>query len=209
MTSIKGFVETLLDGAMHQPADTERFLRIIAAQANRLQSIIDDLLALSRLEQGAEKEAITTTAAPVRKVLEAAAGTCRLKADAKQIPLEIECQEELSARINAALLEQAVLNLIDNAVKYSPAGQPVRIAAAYAEGELVISVEDHGCGIAREHLPRIFERFYRVDRARSRELGGTGLGLSIVKHIAQAHGGYAAVRSTVGEGSLFSIHLPQ
>jgi two-component system phosphate regulon sensor histidine kinase PhoR len=209
VTSIKGFVETLLDGAMHQPADNERFLRIIAAQTNRLQSIIDDLLALSRLEQDAEKEAIATTSAPVRKVLEAAAGICRLKADAKRIPLEIDCQEGLAARINAALLEQAVLNLIDNAVKYSPAGQPVRIAAALAEGELVISVEDHGCGIAREHLPRIFERFYRVDRARSRELGGTGLGLSIVKHIAQAHGGYAAVRSTVGEGSLFSIHLPQ
>jgi two-component system phosphate regulon sensor histidine kinase PhoR len=208
VTSIKGFVETLLDGAMHQPADNERFLRIIAAQTDRLQSIIDDLLALSRLEQDAEKEAIATVPAPVRKVLEAAAGICRLKADAKNIPLEIECHEGLSARINAALLEQAVLNLIDNAVKYSPAGQPVRIAAACAEGELVISVEDHGCGIAREHLPRIFERFYRVDRARSRELGGTGLGLSIVKHIAQAHGGYAAVQSTVGEGSLFSIHLP-
>jgi two-component system phosphate regulon sensor histidine kinase PhoR len=101
-----------------------------------------------------------------------------------------------------------VLNLIDNAVKYSPAGQPVRIAAACGEDELVISVRDHGCGIAREHLSRIFERFYRVDRARSRELGGTGLGLSIVKHIVQAHGGYAAVQSTVGEGSLFSIHLP-
>ncbi len=208
VTSIKGFVETLLDGAMHQPADTERFLRIVAAQTDRLQSIIDDLLALSRLEQDAEKEAIATAPAPVRKVLEAAAAICRLKAEAKNIPLEIECDEGLSARINAALLEQAVLNLIDNAVKYSPAGQPVRIAAVCAEGELVISVEDHGYGIAREHLPRIFERFYRVDRARSRELGGTGLGLSIVKHIAQAHGGYAAVQSTVGEGSLFTIHLP-
>jgi two-component system phosphate regulon sensor histidine kinase PhoR len=209
VTSIKGFVETLLDGAMHQPADNERFLRIIAAQTNRLQSIIDDLLALSRLEQDVEKEAIATAMAPVRPVLEAAAGTCRLKADAKKIPLEIECPEGLSARINAALLEQAVLNLIDNAVKYSAAGQAVRVAAASVEGELVISVEDHGCGIAREHLPRIFERFYRVDRARSRELGGTGLGLSIVKHIAQAHGGYAAVQSTLGEGSLFTIHLPQ
>jgi two-component system phosphate regulon sensor histidine kinase PhoR len=209
VTSIKGFVETLLAGAMHQPADSERFLRIIAAQSDRLQSIIDDLLALARLEQDAEKEAIATAPAPVRPLLEAAAGLCRLKADAKKIALEIDCQAGLSARINAALLEQAVLNLIDNAVKYSPAGQPIRIAAAFAEGELVISVEDHGCGIAREHLPRIFERFYRVDRARSRELGGTGLGLSIVKHIAQAHGGYAAVRSTVGEGSLFSIHLPQ
>ena len=208
VTSIKGFVETLLDGAMYQPADAERFLRIVAAQTDRLQSIIDDLLALSRLEQDVEKKVIATAPAGVRKVLEAAAGTCRLKADAKQIPLAIVCAEDLTARINAALLEQAVLNLIDNAVKYSPAGEPVRIAAACVEDELVISVEDHGCGIAREHLPRIFERFYRVDRARSRELGGTGLGLSIVKHIAQAHGGYAAVQSTVGQGSLFTIHLP-
>jgi len=208
VTSIKGFVETLLDGAMHNPADAERFLRIVASQADRLNSIIEDLLTLSRLEQGTERAEITLEAGKIHHVLTTAAEVCLLKAEAKQIRVEIACDEELSARMNAALLEQAVVNLIDNAVKYSPNGQKVHVTAYKDNGEVVIRVEDRGCGIPREHLPRIFERFYRVDRARSRELGGTGLGLAIVKHIAQVHGGRATVKSTVGEGSVFCIHLP-
>ena len=105
-------------------------------------------------------------------------------------------------------MEQAVINLIDNAIKYSLAGQTILVDAVRAESEVVIRVQDHGCGIGREHLPRIFERFYRVDPARSRKLGGTGLGLAIVKHIAQSHGGRATVESAVGQGSTFTIHLP-
>jgi two-component system phosphate regulon sensor histidine kinase PhoR len=105
-------------------------------------------------------------------------------------------------------LEQAVTNLIDNAIKYSEPGREVKVAARRQHGETVISVQDEGCGIASEHLPRLFERFYRVDRARSRKLGGTGLGLAIVKHIVQAHGGHIEVASVPGEGSTFSIHLP-
>ena len=101
-----------------------------------------------------------------------------------------------------------MINLIDNAIKYSPAEQTVPVDAVRGESEVVIRVRDHGCGIGREHLPRIFERFYRVDQARSRKLGGTGLGLAIVKHIAQSHGGRATVESAVGQGSTFSIHLP-
>jgi two-component system phosphate regulon sensor histidine kinase PhoR len=208
ITSIKGFVETLLDGALQDPADAERFLRIVATQAERLNSIIEDLLTLSRLEQGGDKSEIALEPARLGPVLLTAAEVCQLQAAEKGIRLEIACDPELSAPINAAILEQAVVNLIDNAVKYSPEGQTVRIAACRQEGEVVIRVEDQGCGIGREHLPRIFERFYRADRARSRELGGTGLGLAIVKHIAQVHGGRASVQSVVGEGSTFFLHLP-
>jgi two-component system phosphate regulon sensor histidine kinase PhoR len=111
--------------------------------------------------------------------------------------------------VNAKLLEQAVVNLLDNAVKYSEPGKTVRIAASADEKEAVIRVTDEGCGIESEHLPRLFERFYRVDKSRSRKLGGTGLGLAIVKHIVQAHGGGVSVESQPGKGSAFRILLPQ
>jgi two-component system, OmpR family, phosphate regulon sensor histidine kinase PhoR len=208
VTSIKGFVETLLDGALAHPEHAERFLRIVAVQADRLNSIIEDLLTLARIEQESEKVEIVLRPSPVLAVLEAAVNTCRLKADEQQVRLEILCDADLTAPINAALLEQAVVNLVDNAVKYSPPGAAVRLIARRDADSVVIQVEDRGCGIGPEHLSRIFERFYRVDRARSRELGGTGLGLSIVKHIAQAHGGRAEVESTVGDGSIFSIRVP-
>ena len=116
--------------------------------------------------------------------------------------------EELRADVNAPLLEQAVINLVDNAVKYSDDGGTVWLEAAREEDGVTIHVRDCGCGIGREHLGRIFERFYRVDKARSRKLGGTGLGLAIVKHIAQLHGGRAEVESRLGEGSVFSLRLP-
>ena len=145
---------------------------------------------------------------PVRPVLEAAVEACRFKAAEKNIRLELTCPENLQAPINPPLLEQAVINLIDNAIKYSPAEQTIVIDALRGSGAVVIRVRDHGCGIGREHLGRIFERFYRVDPARSRKLGGTGLGLAIVKHIAQSHGGRATVESAVGQGSTFAIHLP-
>lgn len=208
ITSIKGFVETLLDGAMHHPRDAQRFLKIVAAQSDRLNEIIEDLLTLSRLEQETEKAGIALQRGRIRDVLEAAVDVCQLRASEKSVHVELVCDEELQAEINAALLEQAVVNLVDNAVKYSLQGQTVRLEATRVESELVIRVRDHGCGIGPEHLPRLFERFYRVDKARSRKLGGTGLGLAIVKHIAQAHGGRATVQSTPAEGSTFSLHLP-
>ncbi|NQU24970.1 MAG: PAS domain-containing protein [Candidatus Nealsonbacteria bacterium] len=208
ITSIKGFVETLLDGAMHQPEDTERFLRIVAAQSDRLNEIIEDLLTLSRLEQDTQRAGISLQRGRIRDVLEAAVGVCELKASEKNVAVKLTCDAELRAEINAAMLEQAVVNLISNAVKYSPEGAAVLLEATADLSELVIRVRDHGCGIGLEHLPRLFERFYRVDKARSRKLGGTGLGLAIVKHIAQAHGGSATVESTPDEGSVFSLHLP-
>ena len=134
---------------------------------------------------------------------------CEPKASERSIEMERVCDEEVSARINAPLLEQAVANLIDNAIKYSETGSTIRVAARQTESEAAISVTDHGCGVPEEHLPRLFERFYRVDKARSRKLGGTGLGLAIVKHIVQAHRGSVSVESAPGEGSTFTIHLPR
>ncbi len=208
ITSIKGYVETLLDGAMHAPEQLERFLRIVAAQADRLGAIIEDLLVLARIEEDTQRSGIPKTLSRVHPILQAAIEVCHIKARDKSIEVELVCDLELEARLNAALLEQAVVNLLDNAISYSAAGQTVQVEARRRDGELVVLVRDRGCGIGREHLPRIFERFYRVDKARSRKLGGTGLGLAIVKHIAQAHGGQATVDSTLGEGSTFCIHLP-
>ena len=208
ITSIKGFVETLLDGGAQTPEDSERFLRIVATQADRLNEIIEDLLTLSRIEQETGQARIALQRSRIRDVLEGAVGVCQLKSLEKNIRIEFDCDENLEGDVNPALLEQAVVNLVDNAVKYSPDGSQVQLEAERDETELVIRVRDHGCGIGREHLPRIFERFYRVDKARSRKLGGTGLGLAIVKHIAQAHGGRAVVDSAPGAGSVFSIHLP-
>ncbi len=208
VTSIKGFVETLLDGALKSPGDAERFLKIVAAQADRLTAIIEDLLMLSRIEQGTEKAEIALEPVPIRKVVQAAVDICQLKAAEKDIRVEIRCSEDLAAESNAALLEQALVNLIDNAIKYSPNGASIFVEAEGAPDEILIRVKDHGSGISHEHLSRIFERFYRVDKARSRKLGGTGLGLAIVKHIAQAHGGRATVQSRLGEGSTFCLHLP-
>ncbi|MFO7782386.1 MAG: ATP-binding protein, partial [Spirochaetia bacterium] len=133
----------------------------------------------------------------------------RPQAERKGVRLYRDCECSSDAWVNASLLQQAVTNLVDNAVKYSPKGADVGIEITRSEGELLIAVADTGPGIPRRDLPRIFERFYRVDQARSRALGGTGLGLSIVKHIAQAHGGSVEVESELGRGSRFTIRLPQ
>jgi two-component system phosphate regulon sensor histidine kinase PhoR len=149
----------------------------------------------------------------VLAVLSAAVADCRPRARDRGVVVDVACDGMLEADVNPALLEQAVINLVDNAVKYSDSGDTIWVSAveelAAADGPAVrIVVRDEGCGIAAEHLPRLFERFYRVDMARSRKLGGTGLGLSIVKHIVQAHGGSVAVESTPGTGSTFTIDLP-
>ncbi|NDC63401.1 MAG: sensor histidine kinase [Planctomycetia bacterium] len=213
IASIKGFVETLLDGAAEDPADSRRFLDIVARQADRLESIVEDLLALSRIEQSEEAGNLPLEPARIADVLSAVIAECRPRADERSIRLEVACDGEMVAEVNAPLLEQAAINLIDNAVKYSAPGRTVWISAEQdgADGgppAMTIAVRDEGCGIESEHLPRLFERFYRVDPARSRKLGGTGLGLSIVKHIVQAHGGTIGVESEPGVGSRFTIRLP-
>jgi two-component system, OmpR family, phosphate regulon sensor histidine kinase PhoR len=208
ITSIKGFVETLMDGAIQEPENAKNFLQIIARHAERLNEIIDDLLSLSRIEQDSEQGKIALALGRVREVLEDAIQVCRERARAKDIGISLICPSELTAEINAPLLSQAVVNLIDNAVKYSPAGRDVTVEARPELDEVLILVRDQGPGIAPEHLSRLFERFYRVDAGRSRKVGGTGLGLAIVKHIAQSHGGYVTLQSAPGKGSTFLIHLP-
>ena len=213
IASIKGFVETLLDGAMDDPADTSRFLGIVARQADRLAAIVDDLLALSRIEQSEGAGNLPVETVPVASILTAVTLDCGPRAADRSIRLEVDCPANLAATLNAALVEQAVINLVDNALKYSESGKTVWLSAAASEPpgprELVLCVRDEGCGIEPIHLPRLFERFYRVDKARSRNLGGTGLGLSIVKHIVQAHTGAVSVDSEPGVGTTFTIRLPR
>ncbi len=208
VTSIKGFAETLEQGALDDPEAAQRFVRIIAGQADRLNSIIEDLLALSTMEQSLDSPLLQLEQADLCDVVAVALGVCGPKAATKHVELRETCPGRLLAPVNPPLLEQAVVNLVDNAVKYSPEGSTVDIVLEETSDEIVISVVDRGQGVAREHLPRLFERFYRVDKARSRDLGGTGLGLAIVKHIAQVHGGRVSVDSVVGRGSTFRIHLP-
>ena len=208
ITSIKGFVETLQAGALQDREEAQRFLGIIARQADRLNAIIEDLLTLAKIEQGEERGALDLADTELEVILRSAVQSCEVKAVEREIRMEIACAPGLRAPVNAPLLEQALVNLLDNAIKYSEPGSRVDVAAeARNGGEVVLSVRDHGCGIEKEYLDRIFERFYRVDKARSRKLGGTGLGLAIVKHIAQAHGGRVSVESIPGKGSLFAIHL--
>jgi two-component system phosphate regulon sensor histidine kinase PhoR len=209
ITSIKGFVETLVDGAINNSYERKKFITIIANQADRLNAIIDDLLTLSRIEQEEEKAELMLTSGKIKEVLESAIHACQVKASEKEIKIELRGDDYISANINPQLLEQAVVNLIDNAIKYSEKKSTVEVELVDADTENIINVRDYGCGIEKKHLPRLFERFYRIDKARSRKLGGTGLGLAIVKHIARVHRGYATVESTPGKGSTFSIHLPK
>ena len=205
LTAIKGFVETLRTGALEKPDEAARFLEIIEKHVIRLTAIIDDLMKLSEIEQ---KGRLSLEKGNLKTVLGNAVEMCRPLAEKKNIHMEWECPENLEAQISSAFLEQAVINLADNAIKYSPEQSTVHIAGEKTPDGLVIRVKDQGIGIPREHLPRLFERFYRVDKSRSRKAGGTGLGLAIVKHIVLAHGGYVTVDSRPGKGSTFEIHLP-
>jgi len=208
LTSIKGFAETLLDGALNNAKDARNFIKIVLKQANRLNAIIEDLLTLARLEEQEERSQMLFEEKKVERVLYNAQKVCLPPANNKNSKISLVCDRNLKIKMNKPLLEQAVINLIDNAIKYSPHNSNVEVCAHIIDKELEICVKDQGGGIAEEHLPRIFERFYRVDKARSRAIGGTGLGLSIVKHIAQVHGGYVSVESKLGQGSTFKIHLP-
>ncbi len=204
---IRGSVETLLEGALTSPADAERFLKMIQSHSERLNAIVEDLLLLARIEQEDEKVGIKLEESRLKEILESAIQFLKPVATEKNLRIELICPENLIARLNPEMLEQAVINLLDNAVKYSDAGKQVRVSAEAREKQIVVTVEDQGWGIEKEHLDRIFERFYRVDKSRSRKLGGTGLGLAIVKHIAQAHQGWVSVESEPGKGSKFQIFI--
>ncbi|MFT5701906.1 MAG: two-component system phosphate regulon sensor histidine kinase PhoR [Desulforhopalus sp.] len=209
ITSIQGYVETLLDGALDSREDSEKFLAVVLRQSHRLNSIINDLLCLSRIEEESRKGEIEREDGPLLPVIESAMQTCQMKAEQAGIELESRCNGDITMKMNGPLLEQALVNLIVNAITYSKASDTVTITGELlgevGKQAVVISIVDTGCGIPKEHLPRLFERFYRSDKARSRAIGGTGLGLAIVKHIAQSHGGTVEVESVEGEGATFSL----
>ncbi|HUP23789.1 MAG TPA: ATP-binding protein [Thermoanaerobaculia bacterium] len=207
LTAIRGFVETLLDADEIDAATRRRFLERIRLQTNRLSSLVADLLSLSRIEStdgGAERRRVDLRAPlmesvrALRPAIEARG--LELALDLPPLPVVVSGEEES--------LRQALSNLIDNAIKYSEVGAPVFVRLRQEGPDAVFEVEDRGAGIEPQHHQRIFERFYRVDRARSRDLGGTGLGLAIVKNVAQAFGGEVAVESQPGRGSLFRMKLP-
>jgi two-component system phosphate regulon sensor histidine kinase PhoR len=208
ITSIKGFVETLREGAIDDPDDARRFLDIIVKQANRLNGIIEDLLSLSRIEEKEEKAEIELGRHKLKPVLEASIHACSTLSSENGIEIDLICDKDLEAMINPDLLQQAVVNLLDNAIKYSFAGDVVTIETKKDTNSIRIAVIDKGIGIPKEHHDHLFERFYRVDKERSRKLGGTGLGLAIVKHIVHAHHGRVSVDSEPGKGSTFTITLP-
>jgi two-component system phosphate regulon sensor histidine kinase PhoR len=209
ITSISGFVETLQENPPDDESEYARFLAIVGTQAGRLKAIIADLLSLSRIEQEAESANLVLTEADLTDLIHAAVLTVTGEDEDLAARITIDCPSGLRVAANHPLLEQALVNLIDNALKYSDSATRVEINVRQDDREITIAVKDHGRGIAAAHLPRLCERFYRVDKARSRKLGGTGLGLAIVKHIVQAHDGEIRVASTPGQGSTFTIALPQ
>ena len=206
LSLIKGYVETLLEGARNDPEVAVKFLQTIDRNAERLRLLIEDLLSISELESGRVK--LNLQQVELRPLVSKVLSELGSRASARQVRL-VSSVPEVSARADAARLEQVLVNLVDNAIKYGRAGGAVTVTAQHAEDQQIeVCVQDDGPGIPPESLDRIFERFYRVDKARSRDQGGTGLGLSIVKHIVQNHGGRVWVRSEVGQGSSFYFTLP-
>jgi two-component system phosphate regulon sensor histidine kinase PhoR len=206
ITSIKGFSETLLDGAINDKQTAEYFLSIILKESDRLQSLIQDLLDLSKIEQQGFQLSIQPC--DVRELLEDIVVILDGKSKEKEIELSLSIPDGLLL-IEGDLyrLKQIFINLINNALTYTPKGGAVQVTVEKHEQYLLIVVTDTGIGIKTEEIPRIFERFYRVDRARSRNSGGTGLGLAIVKHLVEAHKGQISVSSKLGDGTSFTVKL--
>ena len=210
LTSIKGFVETLLDGAAEDPAIRNRFLNIIQAETLRLQRLIEDLLTLAHFEGRENRTAVgSEKRGYVQNAYEKIKPVIQSFAQVKGISVEVILPEDLPpVLIGEDLLSQLLLNLLENAVKYTSEGR-VWLHAQVGLNDIHLEFGDTGCGIPEDILPRIFERFYRVDKARSREQGGTGLGLSIVKHMVEGIGGKISVDSKLGLGTVFTCDLPR
>ncbi len=210
LASIKAYTETLLDWALHDEAVNVRFLNRIEEQADRLNQLILDLLSLARLESG--HEVFHHGPLAVSAVVETCIETHVGRAEGKELDLKLDLgpvDESILVVADEEAVHQILDNLIDNAIKYTPAGGWVHVICQTTEAAVVVAVADSGIGIPRDDLPRVFERFYRVDKARSREMGGTGLGLSIVKHLIQSIGGEITVDSRLGEGTRFTVLLPR
>jgi two-component system, OmpR family, phosphate regulon sensor histidine kinase PhoR len=206
LSLIKGYVETLLDGAKDNPEVQTKFLRIIEKHADRLAFLIEDLLLLSKLDSG--QVVMNFQRLELAPIIDQVMEDLGSKATERRVTLVNEFPKELSARADGDRLQQVLFNLVDNAIKYGAADGRVRVGGGPVDTGVEVFVRDDGPGIPSEARDRIFERFYRVDKARSRDQGGTGLGLSIVKHIVQAHGGEVRVESELGYGTAFFFTLP-
>ncbi|MYF48420.1 MAG: PAS domain-containing protein [Candidatus Dadabacteria bacterium] len=212
LTSIKGYIETLLDKSYDTNAEKKKFLEIIEENTDRLIAIASDLLVLSELESGETDTQDSRKGyeeIDIRETILRSVGSLNSLFSKNRVNLSLEIEDGMPPyRANRFLMERMLINLVENSAKYTPADGSVSVRASAQNGSLRIEIEDSGIGIPPEHHERIFERFYRVDKNRSREIGGTGLGLSIVKHIVIQHGGTIALRSTEGEGSTFTVELP-
>lgn len=206
LTSILAFVETLEDGAIDDKENNSRFLEVIRRNAERMHSLIADILELSLIESG--NVAVEIREIKLSTAVNDVLNSLSAKAKEREIALENKVPEGTTIFADSVRLEQMLTNLVDNAVKFNRQGGTVTVEFMTGDGRDVISVADTGEGILPEHAQRIFERFYRADRARSREIGGTGLGLAIVKHLARLHGGEVFVNSVLGSGTTFRIELP-
>lgn len=208
LTAIKGFADTLLlQGSLSEPNRVQRFVSVIAEQAERLQGLVESLMNLARLEQDGSSGKVERSWCHLNDILSSAAYSVKSSVD-KDINVEIDCPQSLTARLNPGLLERAVANLVDNAVRYGGSSCTVYLTGHKEEGDIVVTVRDDGKGIDRTDLERIFERFYRVAQDKVRHPEGSGLGLSIVKYVALAHGGSVDVESEPGHGSTFYIRVP-
>lgn len=207
LTSIKGFVETLLEGALDDKENNRKFLKIIQDHAGRLDSLVNDLLSLSHLES--KEIMLKKSNFNLKEQVGEVISGFRAQLKKKAIVIKNELPSDISVNADKDRLEQVLTNLIDNAIKFNKEKGFISVYSEEIDGSVKISIEDSGIGIPAKDIPRIFERFYRVDKARSRELGGTGLGLSIVKHIIELHNGSVGVESTEGFGSKFYFYLPR
>ena len=205
ISNIKGYAETLIDGALEDKNNASNFINIINIEASRLASLINDILDLSKIESDAFK--LKLEECDILDVISKSIDRVSKEAGAKSIKIDNKVSS-VKVKLDEGLFVQAVINLIHNAIKYSNDGSMITISSELGMKSVKINVTDTGIGIPAKDIPRIFERFYRVDKARSKDLGGTGLGLSIVKHIVQAHGGEVSVNSTEGLGSTFSFSIP-
>jgi two-component system phosphate regulon sensor histidine kinase PhoR len=206
LTSLRGYAETLLEGGLEDTRNREGFVRIIRDQATRLEDLLQDLLSLAELERPGS--VLATARFDLRDLAREQVAAFHPRAARSGLDLELTPGSGLEVEADRMRLSQVIANLIDNALKYTDRGG-IRVSLGQREAHAWCEVADTGPGISEEHLPRVFERFYRVDRARSRVTGGTGLGLSIVKHIVELHGGQVSVRSAVGQGSTFAFEIPR
>ncbi len=223
ITNIKGYIETIQQIGLDDPGQVNRFLEIVERNASRLGALVEDLLSISFLESTNSKERVTMASTPMNALIDWVDAELGPAAEARGVKLTRDIESDLKLHANALLIEQAIGNLVSNAIRYAPRGSAIEISARTSEAPgntfnntanpsatrmALITVTDQGPGIPEKHLPRLFERFYRVDSARSREDGGTGLGLAIVKHIAIVHGGNVIAESVIGHGSKFSLIIP-